>query len=94
MYELDAKYLEQLENIATEIQASEELANYLEEEEEEFYLRLKEMFEPKIALAYDEVASKDPLQLIAFEKVILDTVFEGLYLPRILGYSVQRGENK
>lgn len=92
MYELDADYLERLEMIAAEIQDSEELAKYLEEEEEEHYLRLKEMFEPKIGMVYDEVAAKDPLQLVALEKVLLNPLFEGLYLPKILGYSVQRGE--
>lgn len=92
MQELDADYLDQLEVIAGEIQDSEELASYLEEEEEEFYLRLKEMFEPKIGMVYDEVAAKDPLQLIALETVLLNPLFEGLYLPKILGYSVQRGE--
>lgn len=92
MYELDANYLDQLEIIASEIQESDELASYLEEEEEEFYLRLKEMFEPKISMVYDEVASKDPLQLIALESVLLNALFEGLFLPKILGYSVQRGE--
>lgn len=92
MQELDADYLDQLEVIAGEIQDSEELASYLEEEEEEFYLRLKEMFEPKIGMVYDEVAAKNPLQLIALETVLLNPLFEGLYLPKILGYSVQRGE--
>lgn len=92
MYELDDKYLVQLEDIASEVQESDELVSYLEEEEEEFYLRLKEMFEPKIGLVYDEVAAKDPLQLIALETVLLNPLFEGLYLPKILGYSVQRGE--
>lgn len=92
MYELDADYLDQLEIIAGEIQDSEELEKYLEEEEEEYYLRLKEMFEPKIGMVYDEVAAKDPLQLIALETVLLNPLFEGLFLPKILGYSVQRGE--
>lgn len=92
MYELDKSYLETLEELAGEIQASDELAMYLEEEEEEYYMRLKEMFEPRIALTYDEVAAKDPLQLIPLELVLLDEAFEGLYLPKILGYSVLRGE--
>ena len=91
MYNLDPKYLEKLETLAAEVQASEELANYLETEEEEDYIRLKEMFEPRIGLVYNDVASKDPLQLIAFEIVILDDAFEGLFLPRLLGYSVLRG---
>lgn len=92
MQELDADYLDQLEVIAGEIQDSDELASYLEEEEEEFYLRLKEMFEPKIGMVYEEVAATAPLQLIALETVLLNPLFEGLYLPKILGYSVQRGE--
>lgn len=92
MYELDQKYQDRVKVLGEEIQASEELQQYLEEEEEEFYLRLKEMFEPKIAAIYEEVAENDPLQLVAFEKALLDETFEGLYLPKILGFSVLRGE--
>ena len=92
MYELDQQYQDRLQVLGEEIQASEELQQYLEEEEEEFYLRLKEMFEPKIAAIYEEVAENDPLQLVTFESALLDEKFEGLYLPKILGYSVLRGE--
>ncbi|MEN0004697.1 MAG: hypothetical protein AAF798_11155, partial [Bacteroidota bacterium] len=68
------------------------LSAYLDTEEEEDYMRLKESFEPRIALLYNDVARKNPLQIIAFETVLLDQLFEGLYLPKILGYSVLRGE--
>ncbi len=92
MYELDQKYIERLETLATEIQESDELNQYLEEEEEEDFIRLKEMFEPRIALLYEEVAAENPLQLIPLEELLLEPLFEGLFLPKILGYSVLRGE--
>lgn len=92
MQELDKKYLQKLEEIANDIQESDELQQYLEEEEEEYYMQLKELFEPRIAMVYEEVAEKDPLQLISLEDVLLLAEFEGLYLPKILGYSVLRGE--
>ena len=92
MHELDKDYLEKLELLAGEIQSSEELEKYLEEEEEEDYARLKEMFEPRIAMMHEEVAADLPLQLLSFENILLDTAFEGLYLPKILGFSVLRGE--
>ena len=92
MQELNEAYLVKLDDLAAEIQESEELQKYLEEEEEEMYLQLKEQYEPRIALIYDEVAEKNPLQLISLETVLLETAFEGLYLPKILGYSVLRGE--
>jgi len=92
MHELDKKYLEQLETLASEIQESEELATYLESEEDDDYLQLKEAYEPRIALIYDEVARNKPLQLISFELVLLEDYFEGLFLPKVLGYSVLRGE--
>lgn len=88
---LEEKYLAQLEGIAQEIQTSEELQKYLEEEEDEFYDQLKELFEPRISIIYDEVAAKFPLQLIPFERVLLHEAFEGLFLPKILGFSVLRG---
>ena len=92
MQELDKKYISQLEDIATDVQDSDVLQQYLEEEEEEYYMQLKELFEPRIATLYDEVAEKDPLQLISLETILLEPEFEGLYLPKILGYSVLRGE--
>ena len=92
MYELEQKYIDQLELIAGDIQGSDELQQYLEEEEEELYNQLKDNFEPKLASVYQQVADKDPLQLIALELIMLDPAFEGLFLPRILGYSVLRGD--
>lgn len=92
MYELEKEYIEQLENLAAEIQEAEELNKYLEEEEEEYYNQLKDLFEPRIGILYDKVASENPLQLIPLELLLLEPIFEGLYLPKILGYSVLRGE--
>lgn len=93
MYEPLAKeYLDELDALAKEVQESPELAKYLDEEEEEDYGRLKEIFEPRIGLLYDRLSEKDPLQIIEFERRLLKEDFEGLYLPKILGYSVLRGE--
>ena len=92
MQELDKKYADQIEELAEEIQKSEELSIYLDTEEDEDFNRLKEMFEPKISLLYDQVANEVPLQLISLEKHLLDVRLEGLFLPKILGYSVLRGE--
>ena len=92
MQELKEGYVERLKEIAANIQESEELQQYLEEEEEEYYTQLKELFEPRIASLYDEVAEQYPLQLISLETILLDPEFEGMYLPKILGYSVLRGE--
>lgn len=92
MYELNPKYLERLESIAAEIQESDELTKYLDTEEEEDFNLLKEMFEPKINKLYNEVTAAHPLQIISFELVLLEDVFEGLFLPRILGYTVLRGD--
>ena len=92
MFELDQQYLSKLEEIASEIQASDELEKYLDSEEDEDFIVLKDLFEPRIGLVYNEVARKHPLQLIPLELVLLDPAFEGLYLPKILGYAVLRGE--
>lgn len=92
MYELDQKYIDQLEDLAQAIQEADELAKYLEEEEEADYMQLKELYEPLIGEIYEAVAAENPLQLISLESVLLDPSFEGLYLPKILGYSVLRGE--
>ncbi len=91
MIELDKKYMTVLDNIKSNIQLSEELKSYLEEEETEEYKALVSTFENSIHEVYDQVAAVNPLQLIALERYLLDEQFEGLYLPKILGYSVLRG---
>jgi hypothetical protein len=92
MLPLDKNYVDELEAIAAEIQESDELAYYLSEEEETYFEQLKDRFEPKIELLYDRVAAENPLQLVSLDKMLMNEHFEGLFLPRILGYSVLRGE--
>lgn len=91
MEKLEKKYQLALDNIKGAIQASELLETYLDSEDEEDYKALIEAFEPIIEEVYQEVANNNPLQLIAFEEALLDEGFEGMYLPRVLGYSVLRG---
>jgi len=91
MYELNAEYLTKLEELAVGIQDSPALASYLNSEEEEDYNELKNNFEPSIAEIYQDVAFNSPLQLIALEQVLMDPIFEGLFLPKLLGYVVLRG---
>ncbi len=92
MQALDPKYLERARAIATAIQESDILAKYLEEEEEEQYQALREAFEPQLAALHAEVADHHPLQLIPLERELLDEAYEGIFLPRLLGYAVLRGE--
>ncbi|MBK9270077.1 MAG: hypothetical protein IPM48_00635 [Saprospiraceae bacterium] len=90
--ELELDYKERLQAVAEVIQSSDELAAYLEEETPELYKALQEAYEPLVSEIYEEVAKDHPLQLIALETVLLNPFFEGLFLPRILGYTVLRGE--
>ncbi|MEM6963669.1 MAG: hypothetical protein AAF573_02815 [Bacteroidota bacterium] len=92
MKPLSQEYLDELELIKNDIQASEILAKYLEEEEEEDYLALREAFEPRIADVYTRIADNDPLQLVSFEKELIKDEYEGMYITRILGFAVLRGE--
>lgn len=92
MESLDKQYLDQLEAIKNAIQSSEVLEAYLEEEEDELYMQLQDFFEPAMQQVFDALADSNPLQLEALEKAYLDPGFEGLFLPKILGYSVLRGE--
>ncbi len=90
--ELSQQYLDRLQELAQTIQDSPEREQYMDTEEEAEYRALCEMFEPQIAALYAEVATNDPLQLITFEQILLNEHFEGLFLPRILCYSVLRGQ--
>lgn len=92
MEALAANYKNHLEQLKGAVQASELLAQYLDNETDDLYKQMIEAFEPHIMELYELVADKSPLQLVALETELLDTGFEGLFLPRILGYSVLRGE--
>lgn len=92
MNQLAQSYIDRLEQVKKDIQDSELLAKFLEEEEEEIFKEFQLKYEPVIDELHKEVAEKHPLQLQLFEEALLDDGFEGLYLPRILGYSVMRGQ--
>lgn len=91
MEALDKTYLSELEEIKSKIQASAHLEKYLDEEEDDDYKALAAEFEPEMQELYLRVANDNPLQLESFEKVLLDDGYEGLYLPKVVGYSVLRG---
>lgn len=92
MQALDDKYYETISAVAASIQESAALAAYMEEEEEDQYTALRQEFEPLLSELHHKVAAEAPLQLVTFERYLLDPLFEGLYLPRVLGYAVLRGE--
>ena len=92
MLDLNEKYLGRLQEIAEGIQNSEAYAAYLDTEEEAEYKVMCDIYEPRIAKIYAEVAANDPLQLISLENILLNPYFEGLFLQRILGFSVLRGQ--
>ncbi|THH41682.1 hypothetical protein [Neolewinella litorea] len=90
MYELNDTYKAHLDAIADAIQESPTLAQYLEEEEDEYYEALKAEFEPQIEAAHEQINHYSPFEIESFERYLLDDRFEGLFLPRVLGYSVLR----
>lgn len=92
MEKLDPIYLEKLEDIRQRIQASETLQAYLEDETEAGFQALREEFEPEIHALYLEVGQDKPFQLLDLEQHLFDAEFEGLYLPKILGYTTLRGD--
>ena len=92
MQDLSQHYLERLEQIAQAIQGSEEYGQFMETEEEAEYKALQDAYEPHISRLHTEVAANDPLQLITFETIVRNDAFEGLFLPKVLGYSVLRGQ--
>jgi len=92
MQKLDQDYKERLQAVAQIIQSSDELASYLEEEGADQYKLLQDAYEPLISEIYEEVTENNPLQIIELEKVLIHPYFEGLFIPRILGYSVLRAE--
>lgn len=92
MESLATNYKTHLDQIKSALQNSELLESYLENESEELYKQIIEAFEPHILELYTHVADNNPLQLVSLERELLNPEFEGLFLPKILGYSVLRGE--
>lgn len=89
---LNQEYLEMLERVASALQDSPERVQFMDTEEEADYKTMQDAFEPYLQQVHMEVAKNDPLQLVALEEIMLNAAFEGLFLPRILGYSVLRGQ--
>lgn len=92
MEALAKQYQDHLEQLKAALLQSEILQSYLDTEEEKDFKTMAEAFEPHLQELYETVANHHPLQLIALEKALLDPAFEGMFLPRVLGYSVLRGE--
>jgi len=90
MESLDKKYIEELDAITEQIQQSDELNQYLDDEEESSYRELGFKFEPAIEALYQEVADKYPMQIIDLENRLLDEGFEAMYMPRVLGFTILR----
>lgn len=91
MENLDPAYGQKLEDIKKKFLDSPALEKFLDTEEEEDFQTLRELFEISIADLYEEVAIHHPLQLPALEDALLDESLEGLFTPKLLGYSVLRG---
>ena len=91
MEQLDQAYIDHLEQIKKAVLASDQLKAYLETEEGDEYLALRRAFEPYLHELYQKVADDKPMQLIDLEERFLDESLEGLYLPRVLGYTILRG---
>ncbi|MEM9916982.1 MAG: hypothetical protein AAF990_02735 [Bacteroidota bacterium] len=91
MKPLSPEYQQTLDNIASKLQESAELQQFLDSEEDEDYMGLRTAFEESIAQLYSTIIQDNPLQIIAFEKALVQAELEGLYLPRILGFAVLRG---
>jgi hypothetical protein len=92
MEKLDSKFQKEIDVIAKNIQDSEALSAYLDTEEYEQYKGLIEEFEPAIQELYLRVSGSNPLQVMSLELALIVDELEGLYMPKITGYSVLRGE--
>ncbi|MFK7808642.1 MAG: hypothetical protein AB8F74_12630 [Saprospiraceae bacterium] len=92
MKPLHSDYQATLDEIKALIPESEEYKKYIEDEEEEDYQALRDRFEPMVKSLYVKVAKQHPLQLVGLEKQLLNPDFEGMFLARILGYTVLRGQ--
>jgi len=92
MENLDPKFQKEIDTIAKSVQESDALAAYLDTEEYEEYKALIEEFESGLQDLYLSVAGDFPLQILALEKALIVNELEGLYIPKIVGYSVLRGE--
>ncbi len=92
MEALSSNFKEHIDQLKAALQNSELLTTFLDEESPELYKQIIDAFEPHIEELYTLVATNFPLQLISLEKELLDPEFEGMFLPRVLGYSVLRGE--
>lgn len=92
MKNLNKLYEQKAKEIAEAIQASEILEQFLEEEDDDLYKALIEEFEPQIESLYEVVALEEPLQLIPLEDILMGDEFEGLFIPKLMGFNILRSE--
>jgi len=90
MEKLDKKYIDQLVALKEEMMQLDAYSQFLDTEEEEYYNELQDQMGPKISALYHQVSTERPLQLLEFERALLDDELEGMFLPRMLGYTVMR----
>ena len=87
---LEEQYVAELNELKVAIQNSEELQALLDSEENDDFTKLRGAFEPQIHALYEKVSDVAPLQIFALEKALLDVDFEGVYLGKILNYTLLR----
>jgi hypothetical protein len=92
MIDVSEKYLNLLDELMQKIGESDLYHNFLDTEEESDYRVFCDAFEPFIDAIHKQVAADEPLQLVAFEKLLLHPELQNLFTPRILGYAILRGE--
>ncbi len=90
MEKLDKKYIDQLAALKDEMMQLDAYTQFLDTEEEEHYNELQDLMGPKMSALYHQVSTERPLQLLEFERALLDDELEGMFLPRMLGYTVMR----
>ncbi len=90
--ELQKEYLEKLNAIKTHLQDSEEYQTYLDEEDEESYNTLRAKIEPYLNALYLEVSKNQPMQILTLEEAMMDHQLEGLYLDKLMSYSILRAK--
>lgn len=90
MEKLDKKYIDQLDALQQEMMELEAYTLFLDTEEEEHYSELQDSMGSKFSKLYHQVSTEKPLQLLEFERALLKDELEGMFLPRMLGYTVMR----
>lgn len=87
---IKATYSKRLDAVKKFLSDSAEYQAYLESEEREEYKAVADKVEPYLQSLYNEIAEKNPMEIIEFEEILTDEALEGIFVDKLMYFTILR----